>query len=242
MVILNEILFRPLFNLLIFLYNITPGHDMGVAIILLTIVIRLILWLPQAKALRSQRELQLHQPEIEKLRAKYKDTTTQSKALMEYYKQHKISPFSSCLPILIQFPILIALYQVFRYSLDTSHLGALYPFIHRPETISPTFLGFLDLSKPEHYVLPILTGGLQFIQTKMLMPKLSKIQGASTTQQIISNQMTYIFPVMTAIIAFSLPAALPLYWVVTTIFAILQQWIIMRKTPELKVKVTVKNK
>lgn len=241
MEILNEILFRPLFNLLIFLYNIIPGHDMGVAIIILTVLIRLILWAPSAKALRSQRELQLHQPEIEKLKTKYKDAQAQSRALMDYYKQHKISPFSSCLPTLIQFPILIALYQVFRYSLDTSHLDALYPFIHRPEIINPTFLGFLNLSQPEHYVLPILTGGLQFIQTKILMLKTPK-SSASPTQQIISNQMTYIFPVMTAIIAFSLPAALPLYWIVTTLMAILQQWLIMRKPIEQKVKISIKNK
>jgi YidC/Oxa1 family membrane protein insertase len=229
MEIINEILYRPLFNALIFFYNTVAFHDLGIAIIILTIIIRAALWPSQAKALRSQRDLQKLQPELEKIKTKYKDKQKQTQATLEFYKTHKISPFSSCLPTLIQLPIIIALYQVFRNSLNLESLSALYPFISRPETVNSISLGILDLSQPNRIILPILTGGLQFVQSWMMMRRV----GASKNQKLdaasaISKQMLYIFPLMTIFIAMSLPAALPIYWIVTTLFAIIQQWYIMR--------------
>lgn len=227
MEILNEILYRPLFNALIFLYNTIAFHDLGIAIIILTMIIRAALWPSQAKALRSQRDLQKLQPELQKIQKKIKDKQKQTQATLEFYKTHKISPFSSCLPTLIQLPIIIALYQVFRHSMDGSSLDALYSFISRPETINSVSLGILDLSQPNKIILPILTGGLQFVQSWMMMRRTP--QQSKDTASAISKQMMYVFPLVTVFIAMSLPAALPLYWIVTTLFAIIQQWYIMRE-------------
>jgi len=232
-------LVRLLFNILVFFYNIL-GHDMGLAIIAITILIRLALWPSQAKALRSQIALQKIQPKIDELRKKHKDQAKQTKALLEFYKENKVSPFSSCLPTLIQLPILIALYQVLRVFTKPGSLNMIYPFIHRPESLNPMFLGFLDLSKPERFVLPVLAGIFQFIQTRMIMGKNKPVQQGQQNafQQALSNQMMYIFPVMMVIISMSLPAALPLYWVVVTLLAILQQYLIMREGgPKLKISV-----
>jgi len=246
MEILNEILYRPLFNALIFLYNTIAFQDLGIAIIILTVLIRAALWPSQGKALRSQRALQKLQPELEKIRTKYKDKQKQTQETLEFYKRNKISPFSSCLPTLIQLPIIIALYQVFRHSMDGSSLDALYPFISRPETINSISLGILDLSQPNKIVLPFLTGGLQFIQSWMIMGRTGK-QGKKDPASAIGKQMLYIFPIVTIFIAMSLPAALPLYWMVTTLFAIIQQWYIMkeengggRKLSKVRVKVKKK--
>ena len=228
MEILNEILYRPLFNALIFLYNTIAFQDLGIAIIILTIIIRTLLWPSQAKALRSQRALQKLQPELEKIKTKYKDKHKQTQAPLEFYKKNKISPFSSCLPTLIQLPIIIALYQVFRHSLDGSSFDALYPFIFKPETINSISLGILDLSQPEKIFLPFITGGLQFVQSWMIMRRTPQ-QGKGDTASMIGKQMMYIFPIVTVFIAMSLPAALPLYWIVTTLFAIIQQWYIIRE-------------
>jgi YidC/Oxa1 family membrane protein insertase len=215
---------------------------MGLAIIAATILIRLALWPSQAKALRSQIALQRIQPEIDALRKKYKDQAKQTKALLDFYKQNKISPFSSCLPTLIQLPILFALYQVLRQITNPASLNMIYPFIHRPDALNPMFLGFLDLSKPERFVLPVLAGGLQYIQTRMIMGKQQKQKvGQSAFQSALTNQMTYIFPVMMVVISMSLPAALPLYWIVVTLFAIGQQYLIMREGPP-KLKVSVRKK
>jgi len=231
MSIINEILYRPLFNALIFLYNTVALHDLGIAIVFLTIIIRVILWSSQAKALRSQRDLQKLQPELEKIKTKYKDKQKQTQETLAFYKKHKVSPFSSCLPTLIQLPIIIALYQVFRNSLNAASLSALYPFISRPESVNSISLGIINLSQPNKIVLPIITGALQFVQSWMLMKRIPAMKAGGQkldAASAVSRQMMYIFPLMTVFIAMSLPAALPIYWIVTTLFAIIQQWYIMR--------------
>lgn len=228
------ILYQPLFNLLVFLYNLIPGHDLGVAIIILTILIRFVLYPLSLKSIRSQRKLQNFQPELEAIKKKYKSREEQSRAVMEFYRKNKINPFSSCLPVLIQFPILIALYQVFRDGVSNPEsLNLLYPFISNPGHLEADFLGFLDLSKRNWY-LALLTGLVQFWQSKMLVKKRKKQKkkeldtlGAITSN--MSNQMVYLMPLITVFFALSFPAGLALYWFVTTLFSVAQQWLVMRK-------------
>lgn len=237
----NEVLYRPLFNILMWIYHYIP--DMGFAIIILTIIIRLILYSSQAKALRAQKRMQEMQPELQKVQNKYKDDKQkQAKAVMEFYQTHKVSPFASCLPTLIQFPIIIALYQVFRTGFDPSKLNQLYAFVPNPGTINPMFLGILNLSVPEHFILPALAGITQFIQTRMMMPKIQKGQ-TQTTQEIMSRQMIYLMPLMIVFFAATMPAALPLYWIVISLFGIFQQYMINKEThlPG-KVKVKIRTK
>jgi len=238
MIIWHELV-RFLFNILIFLYN-NLGQSMGLAIITLTILIRLVLWPSQGKALRAQKDLNALQPELKQLQEKHKgDQAKQAKAMMDFYKERKVSPFSSCLPLLIQFPLIIALYQVFRVGMNQESLTMLYPFIHRPDSINTIFLGYWNLAQPEKYVLPVLTGLSQFIQTRMAMPKTAG--QTDNAQMMISKQMIYFLPIMTIVIAMSLPAALPLYWFVTTLIAIIQQYFI-NKAPLAKKKVIVTRK
>src|SRR3989338_2273117 len=128
--IFTEFLYRPLFNLLVFLYNTVSFSDVGLAIIILTVIIRLILWPLSQKAIRSQKSLQDLQPRIKEIQAKHKDNKAlQSQELMALYKENKVNPLSGCLPIIVQFPILIALYRVFLKGFDTATLALLYPFI-----------------------------------------------------------------------------------------------------------------
>ncbi len=175
------------------------------------------------------------QPKMNEVREKHKhDQQAQAKAMMELYKEHKVSPFSSCLPLLIQLPILIGLYQVFRVALNSSiditvRLQGLYSFIHHPSSISPLFLGLLDLSKPA-WILGVVAGLAQFWQSKLMMPKTSG-QGDSMTK-MMSMQTTYILPVVSVLIALKLPAGLPLYWIVTTLFGVAQQYYINRSKVE----------
>lgn len=231
--VLKLILYQPLFNALIFLVWLIPGHNVAWAIIILTIIIRLILVPSSLKAARAQLRMRDLQPEIQKLQAKYKgDKQKQSQALMEFYKVNKIHPLGSCLPLLIQFPILIVLYYVFINGLDTSHFDLLYSFIPRPETINTMFLG-LDLAKPDRWILPVIAGVLQYFQSRQLIPPAK--QGTQDTQAMISKQMMYMMPLFTVIIAGQLPAALPLYWIITTIFGIAQQWYAAKKNPKIAI-------
>lgn len=219
---------QPLLNALIWLYNVIPGEDMGLAIIALTLVLRLALFPSFQKSLRSQKEMQKLQPKLAELKEKYKDNKeAQTKAMLELYKEHKVSPLSSCLPLLLQLPILIALYRVFLVGLAGNDLSAeLYPFIQNPGAINVNFFGRLDLAHPS-YVLGILAGAFQFVQSKMMMPK--NTPAGDKTARMMNAQMTYFMPIITIVIAVKLPAGLALYWVVTTLFAIGQQYYIMRE-------------
>ncbi|OIO48532.1 MAG: hypothetical protein AUJ32_00300 [Parcubacteria group bacterium CG1_02_40_82] len=224
----NEVIYRPLFNGLIFLYNVLPGHDFGIAIIVLTVIIRIILYPLNQKAIKSQKEMQLIQPKVKEVQQKYKNNKEeQGKALMDLYKEHKINPASGCLPILVQLPILWGLFSVLRAGLNPEKLTQLYSFVARPEIINNTFLGILDLSQ-KSIILAILAGIAQFIQSKMLMPKTSASQ-SSDFSSVMNKQMVYFFPVFTVFIAASLPAGLGLYWVATTVFGIVQQYFVLKK-------------
>ena len=221
----HEVIYRPLLNILVFIYNALPGHDIGITIIVLTVLIRLIMAPSFQKSLQSQKAMNNLQPKLNEIREKHKDNKEeQAKVMMDLYREHKVNPLSSCLPLLIQLPILIALYQVFNSALAQKIQG-LYSFISNPGYISPVFIHLIDLSKPS-WVLAIAAGALQFWQSRLM---LSSNQSNDATAKAMAIQTTYVLPLLSVFIAWRLPAGLPLYWVVTTIFAIAQQYYIMRK-------------
>lgn len=235
----KTILYKPLYNALMFLVWLIPGHSVGWAIIILTIIIRLLLLPSSAKSIKIQKKMRQLQPELDKIKEKYKDDKqAQAQAMMQFYSQNKVNPLGGCLPILIQFPVLIILYYVFTVGLDTSRFDLLYGFTPRPEFVNAMFWG-INLSKPSLY-LAIVAGIFQFIQAKQLMPKarpahkktVKKGDNFSDLQNILSGQMTYMMPIFTVVIAMKLPAALPLYWIITTIFAVIQQWLILKSKNE----------
>lgn len=225
----NEALYRPLFNALVFLYNIIPGHDFGIAIILLTILIRIILSPLTYKSIKSRRDLSTLQPKIKEIQKKYKNKEEQSREMMKLYKEQKINPFSGCLPLLIQFPILIALYRVLINVLKPDSLIVLYPFIKHPGTINSLFLGILDLSKGSP-LLAILAGISQFFYSKIIMryspsmPQSDSKKGFANVQKTMGRQMLYFMPVLTVFIAWNFPAGLALYWVATTLLGLGQEY------------------
>ncbi len=225
----NEAIYRPILNLLVWLYNAVPGHDIGVVIILVTLAIRLLLAPFMHKSLKGQRALSALQPKLNELREKHKDNREgQAKAMMDLYKEHNVNPFSSCLPLLIQLPILIALYQVFAKALK-GNLDGLYNFVSNPGVLNPKFLNLIDLSHPS-IIFAIIAGIAQFWQSRMIT-KWQTVQSTDQTAKIMNMQMTYILPIITIVFAWRLPAGLPLYWIVTTLFAIGQQYYIMKKHP-----------
>src|SRR3990167_2990492 len=220
----KSILIYPLLNLLVFFYNFIP--DIGVVIILLTVLVRLLLLPSFHKGLRHQKELQELQPKMNEIKEKYKDDKErQAKALMELYSVHKVNPLNSCLPLLVQLPILIALYQVFIQSLNGAELEGIYSFISRPEKIDPMFLNFINL-KDRNVWMPAIAAILQYFQSKLTLPKAS---GGGTMGKKMAMQTLYMFPVLTFFIGLQFPAGLTLYWIVTTLFGIGQQYYILRK-------------
>jgi YidC/Oxa1 family membrane protein insertase len=228
----NLILYQPLLNLLILLYQYLPGKDFGIAVIVLTLIIRLILYPLMSQSIKSQKILSELQPKIQEIQQKYKsDKERQVKEIIELYKKEKINPFSGLLPVLIQLPILVALFQVFWKGLRPETIGLLYSFVPHPETINPNFLGLIkNLAEPS-LGLAILAGISQFFQSKMTMPKSQRLSSEKTAQfsDLLQKQMIYFFPIFTIFVLWRLPAAIGLYWLVTSLFSIIQQYLIFKK-------------
>lgn len=219
--IFRILLYQPILSLLIFFYNIIPGKDLGLAIILVTIIIRLILSPLSIKALKAQKSLALLQPKLSEIKKKYsKDRVRQSQEMMRLYKDHKINPFSPFLILLIQLPILIAVFEVFRKGLKAGQLN-------------PIGFSFLNLAQPS-VVLALITGIIQYFQAKTMPTALPKAEftkiknGASDekTVALVNKQMQIMMPIFTVIIGVTLPSGLILYWLVSLLFTIFEQKII----------------
>ncbi|HBV33485.1 TPA: hypothetical protein DIC39_02240 [Patescibacteria group bacterium] len=229
----STIFYQPIYNLLIWLYGLLGGN-IGLAIVALTVVIKLILYPFSKQAIKSQKSLQEIQPKINELKEKYKDNKeAMTKAMMELYRQEKVNPFSSCLPLLVQFPFLIAVFQVFRNGLNSGGLDLLYPFIANPSHIDPVWLS-LDLSQPV-WLLGVLAAAAQYWQTKMLSHKQSPIKTPGAKDEnmaaTMNKQMLYFMPGLTVVFGFSLPGGLMLYWLVNTLLTVLQQYLVFRHKP-----------
>lgn len=229
----NLILYQPLFNALIMLYDYIPGHDFGIAVIALTVLIKLILYPLGAQGIRSQKALSEIQPKIKEVQEKFKNNKEQqTKAVMELYKQEKVNPLSGCLPLLVQLPILIGLFQVFWRGFGQEQLISLYSFVPYPGEINTVFLGVVNLASAS-IVLAIVTGIMQFFQTKMMSPVSAKTSANKSSKpdfsSMMQKQMLYFFPIFTVFILWRLPSAIALYWLTTTLFTILQQYIMLKK-------------
>jgi len=223
------ILYEPLLNLLVVFYNLIPGHDLGIAIIFLTLVLKLLLFPLSRQSIKSQKSLKELQPKIEELKKKYANQKDkQAQAMMNLYKENKVNPFSSCLPLLIQFPVLISVYQVFRVGLTSASLP-IYSFIFNPGTLNVMAFGVLNLASPSP-ILAIITGILQYVQMKAFTAKqpskeLVKKDGTKNENMMasMSKQMKFMMPALTVFIGMTLPSGLMLYWLASLLFTILEQ-------------------
>ncbi len=231
--IFQTFFYEPILNLVVFLYNIIPGNDLGIAIILLTIIIKLALLPLSKQSIKSQKSLQDLQPKIDEVKKKYANNKEEmGKAMLNLYKENKVNPFSSCLPLIIQLPFLFAVYRVFRVGFENGALDMVYSFITRPDVINNIAFGFLDLSKP-NIVLALLAGAAQFWQAKMMMTGKAAVKTPGAKDEnmmaMMNKQMVYFMPVITVFIGLTLPGGLSLYWFITTLLTALQQKYIFGK-------------
>lgn len=219
----QTLFFNPLFNILILFYNTIAFRDFGLAIIFLTIFIRVILLPLFYKSAKDQAVLQRIQPAIQEIRHNHKDNREkQAQAIMELYKKHKANPFSGFLLLLVQLPLLIALYQVFLNGFEPAIFDRLYDFISRPAQLSHGFLGLINLQ--ERSILIVGLAALaQYFQGRLTMPKPAKDKGPLPPEQRLGRQMVFLGPFLTVAILSTLPAAVGLYWLVTSVFSIGQQ-------------------
>lgn len=230
----NTLLTEPLFNLLVFIYNTIPGENLAIAIIVLTILIKLALYPLASQSIKSQKALQDLQPKLNELKKQHKgDREGLAKATMELYKAEKVNPLSSCLPLLIQLPFLIAVFHVFNSGLEPDSMDQLYSFVQSPGALKTMTFG-LDLAVPNIF-LAALTGLAQYFQTKMLMHKRQpKVPGAKDEDMMaqMNKQMMYFMPIITVVIGSTLPAGLILYWLTMTVLTVVQQKLVFGRKPK----------
>jgi len=241
----NTIFYAPIYNALIFIIkNITLG-DVGFGIILLTILVKLVLFPLTKKSIKSQILMKRIEPEMKRIKKDYPNKEEQAKKTFELYKKFGVNPFSGCLVVLLQLPVILALYYVFYKGLALSG-GPLYSFIHIPELLHTNFLGLIELHQ-KSIVLALLAGITQFIQGYLAMPMKSKKGSVEIVKEMPTNEpktfqdqmadsmqmnIRYILPIFITFIAYKISAAVALYWITSNIFTIVQEWYIRKQLTE----------
>ncbi|MBT3538581.1 YidC/Oxa1 family membrane protein insertase [Candidatus Parcubacteria bacterium] len=231
--IFNAVLYQPIFNGFVALYNIIP--DAGVVILIVTILIKLALYPTTSKSIKAQKAMTEIQPKLEEIKKKYaNDKQKVAQETMKLYKENKVNPLGSCLPLLIQLPVFLALYWVLRGIFDGAGFELLYPFVTNPGEINPISLGILDLGKTGNIVLALLAGGAQFLQARMFSRKKPPVAAGKGGKDegmsaMMNKQMMYFMPFITFMISFQFPAGLALYWFLSTGLTALQQVILFQK-------------
>jgi len=220
---------------LFFIYNIVFS-DLGVAIIVLTIVIRFVLLPIFYKGAKDQTIIQKLTPKIREIQQKHKeDKQEQTRQMLALYKDHKVNPFSSIGLLLLQLPILFALYRLFLGGFGDDVLSQLYSFVVRPEVINYHFLGVIALNE-KNIILVLIAAVFQYLQTYYLMKVSASTMSTAPDEnpavamaQKVSRRMMYFAPILTVIILSGLPSAIALYWLTTSAFSTIQQIVINKK-------------
>lgn len=225
----NEIFYRPIFNALVLLYEYLPGADLGVAIIVLTVLIRAVLLPIFYKGAKDQAIIHRLAPKIKEIEAEHKgDQQKKLTAMLALYREHKVNPLSPFLLLLIQLPVIIGLYRVFWKGINEESLKYLYSFVSAPEVVHHTFLGLIDLSSKNFFVVA-LAAIAQYFQGKLSLAKNAAPKKELTPMEMMGRQMVYMGPIMTVLFLSYLPSAIGLYWLTTSVFSVIQQIVINKR-------------
>jgi YidC/Oxa1 family membrane protein insertase len=233
----HAVFYNPLYNGLVFLIGAIPGIDLGVAVIIFTIIVRLILFPLSRAAVVTQFKMKEIEPELKKIKEQHANNKEeQAKLTMKLYSDNKINPFSSLLLVLIQLPILIALYMIFRSGFPKINASLLYSYVHVPSAVNIKFLGLIDVTKTS-VVLGIVAGVMQFFQTQFSIPKAGpKTDNASFSDDLarsVNFQMRFVLPIFIFLISLRVAGAVDLYYATTALFTIGQE-LYMRKRVRIK--------
>lgn len=233
----HNLVYLPIYNLLVFLVDVVPGGDLGLAVIGATIVVKLVLLPLSLAAVRTQRAMKLLEPELKELREKYKDDKeTQAKEMFALYKKHNVKPFASILMLFIQLPILFGLYYVSQHAaLSQVDPSLLYSFVQVPEALSPLFLGTFALTGTS-LILALLAAAAQLLQAWYMIPVPPKSESKTPSMQeefgrAVSLQARFVFPLIIGFIAYS-SGVLALYFIASNLFMVAQEFVVRKMHPE----------
>jgi YidC/Oxa1 family membrane protein insertase len=229
--IYHTFFFDPLYNTLITLFRVLPWADAGIVVIILTVLVRLTLFPLSRKAVHTQVKMQEIAPAVEEIKKKYKDKPEeQAKATLALYREKKVNPFSGILVIIIQLPIIIALYQIFLHFPEIN-TAVLYSFVRIPEVVNTTFLGLIDitLKSAPLALLAAVTTYFQFHFSTRSNPKPTGDSFGENLARSMQTQMKYVFPLIVFFISYQISGVIALYWFTTNLFTIGQELVVRKK-------------
>jgi len=229
----HAVFYNPIYNALVALVALVPGFDVGIAVVLLTIIIRLILLPFSLSAARTQRAMKVLEPKIKELKEKHKgNKEKEAIETLALYRESRVNPFASILTVFIQLPVLLALYWVFYYEpFSTINTARLYAFTPVPTSVSLEFLGLVSVAG-KSLVLAIFAGLTQFFQAHVaLKGTMSPSPGSGMQgdfQKIMGMQLKYVFPFLIGAISYTTSGAIAIYFITTNLAGVLQEWYIKR--------------
>jgi YidC/Oxa1 family membrane protein insertase len=236
--------FDPVYNSLVFFIDILPGGDVGLAIVCTVIFIKIVILPLSIKVTKMQAVMRELDPKIKKMKADIPDKQEQARAMMDLYKEANINPLSSVFLMFVQFPIIIALYLAVSngggFPFPDINVDLLYSFISQPEAPTMIMLGFFDITL-KSLPLALLAGATQFLHIRLSMPPMEpKKEGEEPSlkedfARSMQMQMRYVMPIIIVVVAYTLSAAIALYFTISNIMAIAQEFVFKRYRPEVGV-------
>lgn len=233
-----DLFYYPLYNAIIFLSALSPNNDLGLAVVVLTLIVKFLILPLSHVSIKTQRKLKEIDPEIRRIKEQFKDKKEeQAVKIMNLYKEHGVNPFASIFMLFIQLPMFIVLYYIFNHNIDIAS-PTIFSFNIIPSTINMLFLGLIDLSVPNLY-LAALVGLTQFIQTKLSVPDLSKEQTKNPTfaddfAKSMNWQIKYFLPLFITFVAAKLNAAVSIFWITSNVFSIAHELVVKNKAEKIK--------
>lgn len=232
--------YQPLYNALVFLVSVIPSGNVGIAIITLTLAVRVATLPLSHRAVIAQKKLRDVAPHVEQVKEKHKDNKQeQAKKVMELYRAHGINPFSGLILVVIQLPIIFALYYVLVKGLPSLNADILYSFVHLPDgALNMNLLG-ISLAAKHNIILALIASITQFFQIKLSIPPTPKpAPGAITSfkdefARSFSTQTRFILPLVIFGVAYTFPAAVALYWITSNLFSIVHELYVKRKASDI---------
>ncbi len=230
----EEFLIKPLYNGFVFLIGAVPGGDVGLAIILLTVIVRAVFYPAFAASIRTQLAMAAIQPEVDEINRKYKDDAPErARRTMALFKEKRVRPLAGLLALLVQIPIFIALYFVFfREGLPTIDTALLYSFVSVPAVVQPMFLNFVDLLAVHNIILAAIVGGTQYLVTRFSLARTPAKTGspeAEMAHKLQRSLMLYMLPGLMTVLSYSFPAGVGLYFATGNLISLAQEFYIKRQ-------------
>jgi YidC/Oxa1 family membrane protein insertase len=227
------VFYQPLYNGLILLMDLLPWFDAGIIVVLFTVLVKFILFPLSKSAVITQIRMKEIEPELRAIKEKYKDDSQeQARRTMEIYKEKKVNPFSGVFVVLLQLPIIFALYYIFlRSGLPNIDSSLLYPHIPKPNTLNMSFLGLINITQKSLF-LALLAGVSSFFQAKFAAPPTPPKKDSPSFKDDLargmSMQMRYMLPVIVFFISYKISGVVALYWFTSNVFTIVQELFLRR--------------